>query len=949
MIAKPAALAPTLALALLAASALATPVLAAPPIEKGAHVKPTAPKSAVPPIPFKVRKLANGLTIYTALDRSAPTVTVQVWYGVGSKDDPQGRSGFAHLFEHMMFKATRDMPAENMDRLTEDVGGNNNASTWNDFTNYYEVIPSNHLERLLWAEAQRLSSLKVDEPNFKSERAVVEEELRQSYLANPYGRLELATDDAAYDVHPYKRSGIGSLGDLDAATLPDVKAFHDTYYRPANASLIVVGDFDQGDLDRWIDKYFKDIKNPAVAMPRVKAVEPPRTSPKFVDAYAPIVPLPAVRILWHIPAARDADAPALQVLDAILSAGKSSRLYDRLVYRDQIAQQVNSDAGRSAQPGIFQFDATLASGKTVEQGEAALMAEAAAVRDAPVTAAELARAKTQLIATLLRERETVLGRGNQIGFALSLEGDANRANTTPDMLMAVTAADVQRVARKYLTPQSRIVVRYRAESARPAGEKAGPDLAQFSPKVIADAVPPGIVAPPPPLSLPHTIPPPAKARDAAPPRIAERTLSNGLRVIVARTSDVPLASAVLSVRSGGASDPAGLTGLQGFTTSLLPQGTTTRSAPQIAQAVEDLGAQLSPQTGADRSGLAMTAPVDKLDQALPLMADVALHPAFAPEEVERLRTQRTDALQVSITQPGYVARLEAARLVFGASPYGQFTTPGSLKRLTREAVAAQYARTFRPDDAILVMTGGLDPEAAFAAAEKSFGGWARPSAPLTPAPTSTPTGVRRIVAVDIPGAGQAAVAVAAPTIGRRDAGYFPVEVINAVLGGGYSARLNEEVRVKRGLSYGASSNVDQRVGAGLFYAAAQTKNVSAAEVAGIVDDLVTKLGTDPITPSEFEARKASLIGDRGLEVQRSLAMAGILTEEAIYGLDLAEVGRYTADVTAVTPDAARAAAKATADPAKASIIVVGDAKTFLPALKAKYPQVEVVEAKSLME
>jgi zinc protease len=937
MIAKPAA---ALALALLAS---ATPLALA----RAAQPAPAAAASgalATPAIPFKTRTLANGLKVYTAVDHSAPTVSVQVWYGVGSKDDPQGRSGFAHLFEHMMFKATRDMPAEYMDRLTEDVGGQNNASTWDDFTNYYEVIPSNHLERLLWAEAQRMSSLKVDQANFTSERAVVEEELRQSYLANPYGRLQLATSNAAYDVHPYKRSGIGSLGDLDAATLSDVKAFHDTYYRPQNASLIVVGDFDQAQLDRWIDRDFGGIKNPAVPMPRVAAVEPPRTAPKVVDAYAPIVPLPAVRVLWHIPAAKDPDFPALQVLDAVLSAGKSSRLYDHLVYRDRIALRVNSDAGQNAQPGLFELEAILAGGKTVEQGEAALLAEAKALRDGPVAADEIARAKTQLIAQILRQRETVLGRGMQIGFAIAYTGEAERANTEAAALQAVTAADLQRVARKYLRDEARIVVRYRAESARPKGAPAEPDLAQFSPKVKADALPPGVVAPPPPETLARQIPAPAPAREAQPPKIAERTLPNGLRVIVSRTSDVPLVSAVLTVKSGAAVDPALMTGLQGFTAGLLPQGTATRSAPQIAAEVEALGGSLAPQTGADHSGLALTVPVDKLGAALPLLADVALHPAFAPAEIDRLRAQRLDALKVSLTQPGYLARVVAARAVFGDSPYGRSTTPASLSAITRDAVIGQYAATFRPDSAVLVMTGGLDPEAAFALAEKTFGGWAKPpGAPPAPAP-SVPTGRRRIIAVDIPGAGQAAVAVAAPSIGRDDPAFFPVEVINAVLGGGYSARLNEEVRVKRGLSYGAGSSVDERRGVGLFYASAQTKNPSAAEVAGLVDDLVKKLGDDPIPAAEFDARKASLIGERGLAVQQSLGMAGVLTEEAVYGVPLDEVGRYTGRITAVDAAAAKAAAKAAVDPDKASIIVAGDAKTFLPALKAKYPQVEMIAA-----
>ena len=215
---------------------------------------------AVPPLKYETRTLPNGLKLVTAVDHSAPIVNIQVFYGVGSKDDPEGRSGFAHLFEHMMFKATKDMPAEYMDRLTEDVGGMNNASTWDDFTNYYEVIPANHLERLLWAEAERMSSLMVDDANFKSERAVVEEELRQRVLADPYGRFQaLAIPQESFTVHPYKRPGIGSIADLDAASITDVRAFHATYYRPDDAMLIVVGDFDPKTLDAWVDKYFGPI------------------------------------------------------------------------------------------------------------------------------------------------------------------------------------------------------------------------------------------------------------------------------------------------------------------------------------------------------------------------------------------------------------------------------------------------------------------------------------------------------------------------------------------------------------------------------------------------------------------------------------------------------------------------------------------------------------------
>ena len=388
------------------------------------------PGGAVPPIDYTVRTLANGLKVYSVVDRSTSDVTVQVWYGVGSKDDPQGRSGFAHLFEHMMFKATRDMPAEFMDRLTEDVGGENNASTDDDFTEYHEVVPANHLQRLLWAESQRMSSLVVDEANFKSERDVVKEELRQRVLAEPYGRLfTLAVPQASFTVHPYKRPGIGSIEDLDASSLSDVQAFHGTYYRPDDASLIVVGNFDPAEMNRWVDQYFGPVQRPSWPIPRVTAVEPVRTGPGTYDAYGPNVPLPAVAITWLGPAKSSPDAPALQVAEAILGTGDSSRLYQDLVHDQELASEIVAQADLRQQPGLFAVAAVLAGGKTVAQGEAALRAEIGRLRDQPVAPEELDRAKNQLVSQALHDRETVAGKGFALGYAIGLENDAPRSDS----------------------------------------------------------------------------------------------------------------------------------------------------------------------------------------------------------------------------------------------------------------------------------------------------------------------------------------------------------------------------------------------------------------------------------------------------------------------------------------------------------------------------------------
>lgn len=429
-------------------------------------------QTRVPPINFKERTLSNGLVVITAQERSSPTVSIQVWYKVGSKDDPDKRSGFAHLFEHLMFKSTKNMPDEKMDRLTEDVGGWNNASTSDDVTNYYEVVPSNYLETLLWAEADRMSSLNVTDKNFPSERDVVKEEFNTGVLAPPYGRLFYAIDKLSYSVHPYKRPTIGSKEDLDAANIEDVRAFHKTFYRPDNAVLIVVGDFEQQQVDGWVDKYFAKIPKPAAAIPRVTVKEPERTAEKRFDERGPNVPLPAVAITYLAPPVSSPDADALRVAESILSNGESSRLYQSLVYTQQVAAEAFGSANLRQDTGIFVLGAILASGKQPAEGEKALLAELKRMQTEPVTKAELDKAVNQLVANALRERETNSGKAFAIGNAVVLLGDVKRVNTDIERLQAVNAADVQRVMKKYFTDTNRIVITYQAEAPKPEDKKA---------------------------------------------------------------------------------------------------------------------------------------------------------------------------------------------------------------------------------------------------------------------------------------------------------------------------------------------------------------------------------------------------------------------------------------------------------------------------------------------
>jgi zinc protease len=421
---------------------------------------------SIPRLDFHHESLPNGLQVYSIEDHSSPTVAVQVWYHVGSKDDPTERSGFAHLFEHLMFKGNEHLAPDTFENLTENIGGENNAYTAPDATVYYETVPSNYLEPILWAEAERMSSLAVNEANFKSERDVVKEEYRQRILANPYGEFFLDTIRNSYAVHPYKRPGIGSIENLDAAQLPEVQAFHSTFYRPDNATLIVVGDFRPNELHEWVRKYFGAVKKPSQKIPRVTVKEPARNDSKEVVVYSPKAPLPAVGITWLAPSMRSEDAPALELASEILAGGESSRLYQALVYEQQLVQQVSFDADLHEDLGLISVRMILASGKSPDAAIKALDEQLEKVLHEGVTQAELDKAKARFLTGKLIERETNNGKASALGAAAVLYGDPDRINTNFDKLQAVTASQIKEILDRYLAGKKRVTIEYLPEAMK---------------------------------------------------------------------------------------------------------------------------------------------------------------------------------------------------------------------------------------------------------------------------------------------------------------------------------------------------------------------------------------------------------------------------------------------------------------------------------------------------
>jgi len=419
-----------------------------------------------PVLEVKTHQLSNGLKVLLHEDHSAPVINLQVWYHVGSKDERPGRTGFAHLFEHIMFKGSENVEPEEHSRYVEDIGGRDNAYTTFDRTVYWETFPSNYLERMVWLEADRMRSLRITEENFKSEREVVKEERRVRYENPPFGRLAEIVLDATFKVHPYSHPPIGSMDDLNAASLEDVREFHRTYYVPNNATLVISGDFDPKQAIQWIERHFDSISK-GKPVPRDIAQEPPQPNERRVTDYDTKAPLPAVILTYHVPEDGHPDIYALQIAGNILSAGQSSRLYRTLVYEKQIAVAAAGQTLALEDPGVFAFFAIMNQGQTAEEGEKALRAEIEKLKQEPVSDEEMEKAKNQFVSELVFGRESVQEKADAIGYAAVILGDATLVNKQLAKYQKVTAADVQRVAQKYFTDNNRTVVYMLPEAMRP--------------------------------------------------------------------------------------------------------------------------------------------------------------------------------------------------------------------------------------------------------------------------------------------------------------------------------------------------------------------------------------------------------------------------------------------------------------------------------------------------
>jgi zinc protease len=880
---------------------------------------------------FEKYTLPNGLEVILHRDARLPIVAVNLWYHVGPADESDGRTGFAHLFEHMMFQGSAHIPPEAHFRLLEGAGASLvNGTTDFDRTNYLEDLPSNQLELALWLESDRMGFLleRLDQAMLSNQQDVVRNERRQSVENAPYGLVEEEVWHHLFPPgHPYYASVIGSHEDIQAARLEDVHDFFRSFYAPNNASLSIAGDFEPAQARVLVEKYFGSLPcGPETVPPR--RVETPPIREERRATVTDRVELPRLYMAWHSPRAfqpGDADAA---VAARILGGGKASRLYERLVYAAKIAQSVNAMQQSLALASVFQIVATAKPGHSAEEMERMIDEEIDRFAAEGPTEAEMEAARCSIRASLLMSLENLGGFG---GIADRLNrynhylGDPGYLERDLARFAATTAQGVRHAVAEHLRRDRRVVVH-----GIPGEKRLPPD--------------------------PPTLPPPPEVEVEIAPREAWRTemprpvalrapdlpepkrfqLANGLEVYLLETRAAPVVTAYLVSRAGSAADPAGLPGVAGFTAAMLDEGTDTRDALGLARDLEAIGADL--YTGAGHDGMYVWARslAEQTPRSLELFADVALRPSFPEHEVERVRHDRITALLQWRDSPSQIASRVMYENLYGAlHPYGHLAlgTEETVPRIERADLVRYYAGRFAPGEAALIFAGTLDERDTREFAERWFGAWSG-TAPQPVVPAPPPPQQRRVILVDKPEAPQTMLLLAQPSVRRADADFERLNVMNQVLGGLFSSRVNLNLRERHGYTYGAFSGIGEYRGVGpLWIGASVRADVSGASLHEMFAELEA-MQRAPVTEDELTLAKDSLSRSLPSMFETTESIASTFGSLFLLGLPADYYRGLPARLEAMSREAVFETTCRHLAPERTLVVAVGDRATIEPQVEA---------------
>jgi zinc protease len=912
---------PRLASAAPGAPSQSAPAQSAPATQPipAAHAPHAAPSEHSTPkplpdvdIPFHKYVLPNGLTLIVHEDHKAPIVAVDVWYHVGSKDERPGRTGFAHLFEHLMFNGSENHNDEFMRPLLAAGATALNGNTWLDRTTYFENVPVNALDLALWLESDRMGHLvgAIDQKKLDEQRGVVQNEKRQREN-QPYGKVDNLIASSTYPAgHPYSWTTIGSMEDLNAASLTDVKEWFKTYYGAANAVLVVAGDVRPDDIKAKVEHYFGDIP-PGPVLSHAQSWVAKMTGEKRA-VLQDRVPQARVYKTWNIPGYDTRDYALLQLVTDVLAQGKNSRLYKRLVYTDQIATSVGADIGPFEIGSQLQITATVKPGGDPQAVEKALDEELTRLLATGPTREELDRTKTADYASFVRAVERIDGASGKAAIL----GESELYGGSPDFykkslawMRGATVADVQTAARTWLSDGVFVL------NVEPFPEYHA---------VVSDAADRS--------KLPEPGTPPALAL----PPLERVTLSNGLKVVLAERHNVPVVQFQLMVDAGRAADSLAKPGTANLALAMLTEGTKTRDSLQISARAETLGARVSGASTLDTSYIALNAITSRLAESLDLFTDVLLNPTFLEKELIRLKAQSLASIKQAKSQPRGIASRLFPKLIYGeghaySNPFSGIGTEETVSSMTTDELRAFYKRWVRPDNATLLIVGDTTLAQIQPLLEQRLAAWKSPPGRL---PTKqlgviAPQPKPRVFLVNRTGSEQSLVMAVELAPPRSAPDNVALETVNTILGGSFISRINMNLREDKHWSYGAGSGLIDAKGQRVFQASALVQTDKTADsMREMLKELRDLTGTRQPTEKEIRFAKDTLVrslpGDNETSSQVASSYADILT----YGLPDTYLNDFVGEVEALTPQQLLAAGTELVHPDGLTWIIVGDLATI---------------------
>ena len=856
-------------------------------------------------IPYELFVLDNGLTLIVHEDHKAPVVSVNIWYHVGSKNEQPGQTGFAHLFEHLMFQGSENFDGEYIESLQQIGATDLNGTTWFDRTNYFQTVPKTALDRVLWLESDRMGHLlgAIDQAKLDEQRGVVQNEKRQGEN-QPYDKVWQHLLKQLYtDGHPYSWETIGSMKDLEAASLEDVQEWFRTYYGPNNAVLAVAGDVETAKVLERVKHYFGDIPP---GPPLVKLEEwVPRHSSERRERIEDRVSQERLYMAWTSPRWGTRAASDLELALHIIGGDKNSRLYKRLVYEDQIATDVEMGAYNLEIAGLTYLQASAKVGVDLAIIEEAAKEEIQRFIDRGPTAKELERVQTQYRASFLRGIERVGGFGGKSGVLaenMVYGGSPDRYQRKLDYIADASRADLQTVVGEWLGENAYIaeVYPHPAMTAAPAG---------------ADRSKP---------------PEPAGFPSGEFPEFDRVTLTNGLDVLVAQRTAIPLVNLTLILNAGFAADQFAQPGTAAMTMAMLDEGTAKRSALEISEELALLGAELSSGADLDTSMVSLSALRENLDDSLAIFADVVLNPVFPPNELDRLRAQYLALVRQEKTRPTSMALRVLPKLIYGeghayAQPLTGSGTEDSIRAITRADLQQYHDTWFRPNNATLLVVGDITTAEITAKLEELFKTWEPADVPVKNIDTVERRAQNAVYIVDKPGAEQSIIFAGEVAPPKSNPDEIAIQVMNDILGGNFSSRINMNLREDKSWSYGARSMIMDAEGQRPFlvYAPVQTDKTSES-MREILAELTAINGDRPPTEDELARAKSSKTLSLPGRWETNRAVLRSMGEIVRFGLADDYWDTYADEVNALgIDDIARAASEVVA-PDDLVWVVVGD-------------------------